>query len=92
MQYKVGLIINLMSFVIIERTAVSSIAVGSRRVGQLFINLLSFSKKRVNPILKRDFVFEKVSRRRMFDVLPITEAEGAERRERDDFQGGFVNH
>lgn len=41
----VGLIINLMSFVIIERTAVSSIDVGSRRVGQLFINLLSFSKK-----------------------------------------------
>lgn len=41
----VGLIINLMSFVIIERSAVSSIVVGSRCVGQLFINVLSFSKK-----------------------------------------------
>lgn len=41
----VGLLINLMSFIIIARSAVSSIVVGSRCVGQLFNNLLSFSKK-----------------------------------------------
>lgn len=59
--YVALIIINLTSFVIIERSAVSSIVVGSRCVGQLFINLLSFSKKKNELILfwKEDFVFEK---------------------------------